>query len=131
MNIHKQELVTNNLPLDELKGYITYCRTQCSPKLTEAAAKKLADYFVEIRQRVRDKRNDDNNNESEEETDVPITVRQLEAIVRISEAVAKMTMSDIADDKHVDEAIRLFTESTLNSATTQKDEHKKKKQTEV
>ena len=131
MNIHKQEVVSNNLPLDELKGYITYCRQQCSPKLTEAASKKLAEYFVEIRQRVREKRKDENgNNEDDDEGDVPITVRQLEAIIRISEAIAKMTMSDIADDKHVDEAIRLFTNSTLNSATSQRDEHKKKRRNE-
>ena len=44
-----------------------------------------------------------------------ITVRQLEAIIRISEAVAKVTLSPVATEEHVDEAIRLFRFSTLNA----------------
>lgn len=39
---------------------------------------------------------------------IPITVRQLEAIVRISEALAKQELSPTANKGHVQEAIRLF-----------------------
>ena len=48
-------------------------------------------------------------------TAIPITVRQLEAIIRISEALAKMTLSPVATERHVDEAIRLFNFSTMNA----------------
>ena len=47
---------------------------------------------------------------------VPITVRQLEAIVRISESIAKMRLSDIATEDDVQQAIRMFTVSTLRAA---------------
>ena len=47
---------------------------------------------------------------------IPITVRQLEAIVRISESLAKMTLSPVATERHVNEAIRLFRNSTLDAA---------------
>jgi len=47
---------------------------------------------------------------------VPITVRQLEAIIRITEALAKMTLSPSARPEHVTEAIRLFTVSTVDAA---------------
>ena len=47
---------------------------------------------------------------------VPITVRQLEAIVRISESVARMRLSDIATDDDVQTAIHMFTVSTLRAA---------------
>ena len=48
---------------------------------------------------------------------VPITVRQLEAIVRISESLAKISLSPIATESHVDEAIRLFLASTMDAVT--------------
>ncbi len=41
--------------------------------------------------------------------------RQLEAIVRISESLAKMTLSPHATEEHVDEAIRLFNHSTMSA----------------
>jgi DNA replication licensing factor MCM5 len=41
--------------------------------------------------------------------------RQLEAIIRITEALAKMTLSKIATEEHVDEAIRLFNRSTMDA----------------
>jgi DNA replication licensing factor MCM5 len=48
---------------------------------------------------------------------IPITVRQLEAIIRISESLAKLSLSPIADETHVDEAIRLFLASTMDAVT--------------
>jgi len=47
---------------------------------------------------------------------IPITVRQLEAIIRISEAVAKIHLEPNVLARHVDEAHRLFKISTLNAA---------------
>jgi DNA replication licensing factor MCM5 len=46
---------------------------------------------------------------------IPITVRQLEAIVRITESLAKLTLSPVATEQHVDEAIRLFLASTMDA----------------
>lgn len=37
----------------------------------------------------------------------------MEAIIRISESLAKMSLSPVANEQHVDEAIRLFRISTL------------------
>ena len=41
-------------------------------------------------------------------TAIPITVRQLEEIIRIAEALAKVSLSPFALASHVDEALRLF-----------------------
>lgn len=46
---------------------------------------------------------------------IPITVRQLEAVVRISESLAKLALSPVATEAHVDEAIRLFLASTMDA----------------
>ena len=60
------------------------------------------------------------NKELEEEGDkrlaIPITVRQLEAVVRISESLAKMELKHFATDAHVDEAIRIFQVGILSSS---------------
>lgn len=49
---------------------------------------------------------------------IPITVRQLEAIIRISESLAKMELLPFASEQHIDEALRLFRVSTIEAAAT-------------
>lgn len=48
---------------------------------------------------------------------VPITVRQLEALVRISESLAKLELSPQIQIRHVQEALRLFKVSTMSAAS--------------
>lgn len=42
--------------------------------------------------------------------------RQLEAIIRVTESLAKMELQPFVTDRHVDEALRLFKVSTLEAA---------------
>ena len=42
----------------------------------------------------------------------------MEAIIRISESLAKMRLQPFATEAHVDEALRLFQVSTLDAATS-------------
>ena len=42
-------------------------------------------------------------------------MRQLEAIIRISESLAKLTLQPTVQEVHVDEAIRLFKLSTMDA----------------
>ncbi|CDP15799.1 unnamed protein product [Coffea canephora] len=67
--------------------YIHYCRTHCQPRLSESAAFVLQENYVKIRQDMRRQAN-----ETEEAATIPITVRQLEAVVRLSEALARMRL---------------------------------------
>lgn len=46
---------------------------------------------------------------------IPITVRQLEAIIRLSESLAKMRLKSEVSTEDVDEAHYLFEVSTLKS----------------
>jgi len=84
--------------------------SKCAPRLTAAAATKLSSHFVSIRKEMKDTERD-----TEVRSTIPITIRQLEAIIRISESLAKMTLSPYANEQHVDEAIRLFKYSTLDA----------------
>ena len=45
-----------------------------------------------------------------------ISYRQLEAVIRIAESLAKMSLSPFALESHIDEALRLFKVSTLDAA---------------
>ncbi|CAG8549978.1 160_t:CDS:10, partial [Acaulospora colombiana] len=74
------------------------------------AAEKLSSHFVSIRSEVKRIEQDTGTRST-----IPITIRQLEAIVRISESLAKMTLSPRVSEQHVDEAIRLFKKSTMDA----------------
>lgn len=83
-------------PIDEalLKKYIAYSRKNCHPILTEEAMTRLKDYYVDLRKRSGG-------------GSVPLTPRQLEALVRLSEASAKLRLSKKVDMQDADRAIRL------------------------
>jgi len=49
---------------------------------------------------------------------IPITVRQLEAIIRLSESIARMHLNPNVETEYVEEAHRLFRISTLNAAAS-------------
>jgi DNA replication licensing factor MCM5 len=48
---------------------------------------------------------------------IPITVRQLEAVIRLSESLARMDLQLYANVDHVKEALRLFKVATLQAAS--------------
>merc|ERR1719295_182726 len=118
MNVHvnagaatDDNVTEGELSLAFLKKYINYARARCGPRLSKEAAEKLKNKYVMMRSGTK---------EVEEETDkriaIPITVRQLEAIVRISESLAKMELQPFVVDRHVEESLRLFQVSTLDAA---------------
>ena len=99
------------ISIDDLKKYIAYARMNCTPKLNEESAKALQNYYIEDRKKY-------NENKSKKGNDIPVTVRQLEAIIRLSEAISKMSLSNIVTRKDVDEAHRLFQISTMSAASS-------------
>ncbi|KAF3933105.1 hypothetical protein ABW20_dc0110593 [Dactylellina cionopaga] len=104
--------VAGEIPIEKMKRYITYCKTRCAPVLSQEAAERLSSHFVSIRKQVHKTELDSN-----ERSSIPITVRQLEAIIRITESLAKLTLSTVATEAHVDEAIRLFMASTMDAVS--------------
>ncbi|XP_048473535.1 DNA replication licensing factor mcm5-A-like [Rhincodon typus] len=116
MNVHLSALtqtqaVEGEIELSKLKRYISYCRTKCGPRLSAEAAEKLKNQYILMRSGARE-----HERESDRSSSIPITVRQLEAIVRISESLAKMKLQPFATERDVEEALRLFQVSTLDAA---------------
>jgi len=107
-SLHKgdiEEESTGPLSVPELRKYISYCRNRCSPRISADAAEVLKNHYITIRAAMK-----------QDKATIPITVRQLEAIVRMSESLAKMELTEDVDVGHVEEALRLFTVSTLDTA---------------
>lgn len=95
---------------DLLKKYISFARSAYHPKLADTDNKKIESLYNELR-RV-----------SETSGGSKITVRQLESIIRISEAHAKMHLSQNVTDKDINFAIGLVLRSFVS---TQKYANKK------
>ncbi|CAB3403012.1 unnamed protein product [Caenorhabditis bovis] len=105
------------LTIEFLKKFVSYARTTCAPRLTKAASEKLVNHYVKMRNPPVSTEQFKMGKKAHNSA-IPITVRQLEAIVRISECLAKMELQPFATDKHVDEALRLFRVSTIEAAST-------------
>lgn len=106
MKVHKtaDDLRSNQPSMSDLRSYIAYAKKKCRPVISQSAVTLLENEYVKIRSSV-------DNRDS-----IPITVRQLEALVRISEALAKMELCDECREEHVQEALRLFKVSTYDAA---------------
>jgi DNA replication licensing factor MCM5 len=98
------------IPIDKMRSYIRFAKSRCAPRLSEEAAEILSSHFVDIRRQVHQV-----EQEANERSSIPITVRQLEAIIRVSESLAKMTLSTTVNKEHVAEAVRLFSASTMDA----------------
>lgn len=85
--------------------------SKCGPRLSPKTAEKLRNRYVIMRNGSREL-----EQEHHKKSAIPITVRQLEAIIRISESLAKMQLQPFVSEQHVDEALRLFHVSTIKAA---------------
>lgn len=86
------------IPPDLLKKYVSYARKNTNPRLTLEAAERIRKFYLEMRSLGR---------ESEAAT-IPITPRQLEALVRMAEARAKMALREEVTVDDAEAAIRLM-----------------------
>jgi len=82
-----------------LKLYISYAR-KLRPVLSLQAQNMIKEYYTGLRKRY--------HLTDDEDKTMPITPRQLESIIRLAEADAKMYMSNTVDAKHADHAIDMM-----------------------
>lgn len=101
--------VNEILPIEFLTAYISYARANIHPKLSSAASKALVDAYVEMRALGADVR--------AQERRITATTRQLESMIRLAEAHAKMRLSEEVTENDVHEAVRLI-KSALKQAAT-------------
>ncbi|WUR03630.1 minichromosome maintenance protein 5 (MCM5) [Vairimorpha necatrix] len=116
LGIHKKDIEEKDdediINIDKLRRYAQYAKSKVFPVLSESAGKLLINYYVNTRKEVKDLEKD-----TFKKSAIPITVRQLEGIIRISESLAKMELLDKVLERHVEEAIRIFKVSTMNAVS--------------
>ncbi len=85
LRIHQQgdEEIKTPLETDFIKKYIAYAKRTFKPKLSDAALKEIKEYYVKMRL---------SGVEEGKQSSIPISARQLEALVRLSEASAKLRL---------------------------------------
>lgn len=97
LRIHKNTSIPFEIDPELLRKYIAYARKEVHPKLTQEAMRVLEEFYVGMRGGVDD----------EEDAPVPITARQLEALVRLSESSARIRLSQEVTDYDAKRAILL------------------------
>ncbi|KAK7289972.1 hypothetical protein RIF29_04045 [Crotalaria pallida] len=95
----------------ELKRYIAYAKT-LKPKLTPDARKLLVESYVDLR------RGDTNPGSR---VAYRMTVRQLEALIRLSEAIARSHLDKEIQPRHVRLAVKLLKTSVINVESSEID----------
>ena len=100
LNIHQtQSAITSPIDTNLLRKYIAYARKNFAPVLTNEAIEEIEKYYVKIR----------NSGTGEGEYKrIPITARQLEGLIRISESIAKIRLSREVTKKDTKRAIDLL-----------------------
>lgn len=103
LNLHRMKKTQDQgtistIPPGFLKKYIGYSNRYVIPQLTSEAAEVIENFYVDLRK-------------SAEGGPVPITARQLESLVRLSEARARMALRSKVTKEDAQSAIRLMEES--------------------
>lgn len=97
------------LDLPTLVAYISYARKYIQPQLSDEAAEELTHGYVEMRKR--------GNSPGSRKKVITATARQIESLIRLSEALARMRFSEVVGVGDVVEAFRLLEVAMQQSAT--------------
>lgn len=87
------------IPPEMIRKYIAYAKSTCKPVLTKETGKTLRNFYLKTRRKAEGTRT------------IPITLRQFEALMRISEASSKIQLSPEVRKEDALRAIRLMTAS--------------------
>lgn len=90
------------LPVELIQKYIAYARKNVHPKLTEEAALEIRNFYAEMRR-------------AQQGMDsIPVTTRQLEALVRLTQARARMDLESEATLRHAQDVIAILRYSMID-----------------
>uniref|UniRef100_A0A8C7XK34 DNA replication licensing factor MCM6 n=1 Tax=Oryzias sinensis TaxID=183150 RepID=A0A8C7XK34_9TELE len=103
-----EESVDRLYSLDEIRRYLLFAR-QFKPKISKESEEFIVEQYKRLRQR--------DSTGSVSKSAWRITVRQLESMIRLSEAMARMHCCDEVQPKHVKEAFRLLNKSIIRVET--------------
>src|SRR3990167_5540765 len=97
---HQKEGKQMIIPRDIFRKYVAYAKQRIKPTLTKEAIEELKSFYVELR----------NKPVSSESAlrPIPISARQLQALVRMSEAAAKVRLSESVSKQDAQQSIEIM-----------------------
>jgi|TARA_A100001037_G_scaffold289126_1_gene300557 replicative DNA helicase Mcm len=101
-----EEHLTQNF----LRKYIAYAKRTIHPQLDQEAKNAILKYYTEERQSFgrEDQGASQYESEKEKDTVIPITARALEALIRLTEAHARMHLQEVATVENAKVALAVF-----------------------
>ena len=113
MNIHRCDEQTVQVPYtkEEMQRYIRFART-INPKITPESQRVMVDCYRQLRQ---------GDTLGRSRSAYRITVRQLESMIRLSEALARLHCDEYIQPSYVREAYRLLKTSIIHVETADVD----------
>jgi len=97
---HQREAKEMLIPRDLFRKYVAYAKKKIKPKLTNDSVLRMKEFYVDLRNRP--------VSGDTELRPIPISARQLGAIIRMAEAAAKLRLSETVDLEDADVAINLM-----------------------
>jgi len=99
LKLHKDpDIEEQDIDTDLLKKYIAYAKQNISPKLTDAALDEIQQFYLKMR----------SSGGEDAVKSIPISARQLEALIRLSEASARTRLSEKVTRRDSQRAIDLL-----------------------
>ncbi len=99
LRLHQNTVQTPDIETKLLRKYVAYARQHMRPVLSDGAVEELREYYIKMRSSGSAERG---------HRSIPISARQLEGLVRISEATAKLRLSDTVTRKDAKKAVELL-----------------------
>lgn len=98
----KTDLSEPQIPFDTLKKYIAFVRQRVYPKLTQGAIEEIKEFYINLRNDTPTVGGDSALKP------IPISARQLESLVRLAEASARVRLSNHVTRKDAKNAIQIL-----------------------
>jgi hypothetical protein len=97
LNAHQRKDLKPAIDRELFKKYIAYAKQKVEPRLTDAAVNEIKNFYVRLR----------NAQSSGDSNSISISARQLQGLVRLAEAHAKLRLSATVDKEDSQVAIKL------------------------
>ena len=96
--------------MEFLRKYVAFAKRNYFPNLNEKAKLAIEEYYVSVRNDTakQDRSAGAFENESEKDKVIPITARAIEALIRLTEAHARMHLKQVADETDANVALAVY-----------------------
>ncbi|XP_053384109.1 DNA helicase MCM8-like [Mercenaria mercenaria] len=95
------------IPAQLLRKYVGYARKYVHPKIGPEAAKAIQNFYLELRK------------QHQTQDSTPITTRQLESMIRLTEARARLELREVATKEDADDVIEIMKYSMVDTYSDQ------------